>query len=115
MKRLLFALMLFPAITLSQGYGVDVSQSKDMTPGGELISASNMFYVGTITTIVGAGISVYGTSEADQTIAFVGVGLSVAGAVVYLMSFSKIGSAGRLMDSRGVGLASNGIGLSYRF
>lgn len=110
MKTLILILCLLPCIALCQE-----QDSLKGSPGTALIEFTTAYYAGTAFMIVGAGMTTLGIFQDQEPVMFIGMGLSAAGFLVTIVSFAMIGKAGKLMNDKGIGIASNGAGISYRF
>ena len=104
--------MLLPSITFCQ-YSVDVTEKN--SPGDALIGFTHTYYAGAGLTVAGTAMLIGGLFNDEEMLLPLGIAVQSAGLLVIIYSFSRIGRAGRIMNEKGIGIASNGIGVSYRF
>jgi len=89
-----------------------------ITPGDELLRFRGIYYTGATISIVGfsvAALSAY-SDNPKKGVVYTGLGVSLVGFIIKLVSFSRAGKAGKLLN-RGVTATvnNNGVGVAYRF
>lgn len=113
MKNLLIFLLLFPALSFSQQKREPAWMKN--SPGQEFKLASRHFYIGFGMSVGGSLFLYSGLSQNQKSGIIAGSAMSLIGVIFMLESHAHISRAGEIMDSRKIGFAQNGIGITYRF
>jgi len=116
MKKILLLSGLLISLNCSAQNDVTVGIYKT-NPSDQLQIAAKHHYIGLALIVVGTPLlSVASTSKtASQPLYILGGGLCLAGLIYQLESWSHIGKAGKLMESKTSSLQLTPVGICYKF